>query len=140
MDLRLFVEQMNRLRVRFGKSAFDDESTKLIHQNIYDLTPAEFVKVVDFMISSRAHNRPPLVSDFRDARLREEKARFQEDMMASIEKFEHPAAQDGLKKYLAKAFPGCKNLNEAIEVRRLQIQVAKANDPSYDPLKDPKWM
>ena len=73
MTQKFFIEQISRLKLRFGERAFDAESQK------------------------------------------------------------------GLKVYLEREFPGCKTLNEAIEVRRLQIRLARVEDKNYDPMKDPKW-
>src|ERR1700733_969451 len=41
------------------------------------MTDQEFCFLVDGLISSRPHNRPPLITDFREARLKIEKRIFE---------------------------------------------------------------
>ncbi len=139
MTQAFFMGQVERLKNRFGPKAFDQEFTRLIAAELKFLNDEGFLKIVNFMIGSRPTTRPPLLQDFRDAKVLEDKKRFENEVNQAAKVFEHPAAQGGLKKYLAKEFPGCKSLKEAIEVRRLQIQIAKANDPNYDPMLDQKW-
>ena len=132
-------EQILRLKTKFGEKAFDVESVALIRREVINMRGEEFRFLVDGLISTRLHSRPPLVSDFRDARLAVEKRILEATVSAASRAMSSPVFHSGLKSYLEKEFPGCRTLNEAVEVRRLQIQVAKANDPSYDPMEDPKW-
>jgi hypothetical protein len=138
MTRECFDHQKTRLIDRFGKNNFSSEFSLLVLIECKTLTDQEFVEIVNFFIGSRPANKPPMVFDFRDARIAKERLRFQRDVDGAARAMEIEF-QGGLKAYLAKAFPGCRNLDEAVEVRRLQIQVAKAEDPFYDPMKDPKW-
>jgi hypothetical protein len=97
------------------------------------------VDMVNALMGSRRPNDPPLVMDFRYGRLAFEKRQFEKDLSGAARTMREPARFQGLRAYLAKEFPGCKSLNEAVEVRKLQIKIAKASDPYYDPMTDEKW-
>ncbi len=139
MLTNFLTEQITRLKTKFGDKAFDPETVKLIFREVYSLRDDAFKRVVDTMISSRPYNRPPMVVDFREARLKEEKNKFSE-LSDSLDVFtESKVNKESLQKYLKENFSGCSTLHEAVEVRRLQIQLRRVDDPSYDPLKDPQW-
>jgi len=136
----LVMNQINRLKSRFGEKAFDDEFVKLAVRELMQMADGNVIRSVDVWIGNRPANRPPLLDDFRQARLTEERVRLQNDISGALQTVNSGPREQGLKAYLAKEFPGCKTLAEAIEVRRLQIKIAKADDPNYDPMTDPKWM
>ncbi len=132
-----FDAQMNRMKGAFKPADFTEERLKLIWRGVQDLDLEEFEAIVDNFISSSRH--APLPKDFQDASRAARGRTFRADIAGALDALEEPF-QEGLKQYLEKSFPGCKTLKEAVEVRRLQIQIAKANDPNYDPMKDPAWM
>ncbi len=138
-DLIKVAKQVERLRTRFGDKAFDAEFILLARSEMARMRDDDLVRMVDVFIGSRAANRPPLLVDFREARHLAQGRKLQSDIAGALKALETPW-QTGLKPYLEKHFPGCKTLEEAVEVRRLQIQIARANDPTYDPMKDPAWM
>lgn len=139
MSPEFFKTQMDRLQKRFGAKAIDNEFTKLVWLDVDSMSESGFLRSVNIWIGNRSHLKPPLLSEFREARLNEEKYRLGNEAKGAADSMgNHP--QMGLRAYLAKEFPGCKSLNEAIEVRALQIKVQKANDPNYEPMTDPKWM
>lgn len=131
-----FRAEMGRIIGTFGKAAYSEERTDLIHRAIKGLGYGEFSRVVDHMISTFRY--PPLPKDFAEAAIAERKKRFDQDVHGAAQAMRRPW-QGGLKAYLEKDFPGCKTLAEAVEVRRLQIQLARAENPNYDPMTDPKW-
>lgn len=134
------MSQIGRLKIRFGDRAFDQELISLIYREVQDMSDQELINLVDSMIGSRPASRPPLLDDFRQERLKMAKARVSIELELA-RKLLHSQVDDrsGLGKFLKSRFPGCKTLGEAIEVRKLQIQVRKADDPTYDPLADPDW-
>lgn len=133
-----WTEQKLRLIDRFGERNFSKEFSLLVALECKNLPDNAFVDLVNAMIGSRRPNNPPLISDFRNARLSYERRIFERDTSGALRALDIPW-QNGLQAYLAKEFPGCKTLNEAVEVRKLQIQIARAENLNYDPLTDPKW-
>jgi hypothetical protein len=131
--------QINRLKSRFGERAFDDEFCKLVFPEMMGISEHSVHRMVDVFIGNRPANRPPMLVDFREFRLAEQKASFDSTVKAAARGM-NAQSSGGLKAYLAKEFPGCKTLDEAIQVRRLQIQIAKAENPKYNPMADRKWM
>lgn len=135
-----WLYQKSRLIDRFGERNFSKEFSLLCSLECKSIPDQPFVDIVNFMIGSRIPNKPPLLADFRDARLAYEKRKFEQDAFGAARAMREPARFEGLKSYLARAFPGCKTLNQAVEVRRLEIQIEKAKNSKYEPMKDPKWM
>ena len=138
MTHEVWLTQKARLIDRFGKNNFSPEFSLLVSIECRQLPDSALREIVDALIGNRKPSNPPLIQDFRDARLAFERREFDRDANGARNALDWPA-KDGLQKYLTKAFPGCKTINEAIEVRRLQVQIEKAKHPNYDPMKDPKW-
>lgn len=134
-----WTHQKTRLIDRFGERNFSKEFSLLVAIECKSMPDQTFVDMVNAMIGARRPNDPPLLSHFRDARLALERRQLERDLYGATKTLTQPGYNQGLKNYLANEFPGCKNLWEAVEVRKLQIQIAKANGHSYDPLKDLKW-
>lgn len=139
MQSKTLADQIERLKTRFGDRAFDEESIQLVRREVINMADQEFIFLVDGLIATRPYTKAPLISDFRDARLKIEK-RILEANLAGAAKAMNIPWSGGLKAYLAKEFPGCKTLNEAVAVRKLQIQVTRAENPKYNPMCDKKWM
>lgn len=127
IDEKLFGEQVQRLRSRFGEKAFDNELCRLIALEVKEMHPHDFVRTVDVMIGSRPHSKPPLLSEFREARLQAEKMKHQQELRQAVETFNHPAKSDGLRRFLAMNYPGAKTLWEAVQIQVLRNQVERAN-------------
>jgi hypothetical protein len=120
-----FAQQMSRLKTRFGEKAFDPETQRLIGLEVNDVPSDVLMRCVDSFISSRPHTKPPLVTDFREARLNFKKNEFNRDVDGAVNAMKVPW-QNGLQKFLAENYPGCKTLNEAVEIERLRIRVKNA--------------
>lgn len=135
-----WTHQKTRLIDRFGEKNFSKEFSLLVSIECVNMPDEPFVQMVNAMIGNRTPNNPPLLQSFRDGRLAYEKRRFEADVRGAAQAWHGDARFQGLRAYLAKAFPGCKSLAEAVEVRKHQIEIAKADDPAYDPMKDAKWM
>ncbi len=139
MTHETWTRQKARLIDRFGKNNFSPEFSLLVSMECRPMPDQPFEEMVNAMIGGRRPNNPPLIQDFRDARLAWERRVFERDLSGAERAMNMPA-KDGLKLYLVKEFPGCKTLNQAVEVRRHQIQIARAENPNYDPMTDRKWM
>jgi len=127
MTGEIFAEQVKRLQMRFGTKALDQQFVDLVWRECREMSEGALITFVDVMIGSRPHTKPPLLQDFRDARLAEAKRKFESDVRGAVREFEHPSARGGLKKFLAMNYPGCKTLWDAVEVERLKIRIAKAD-------------
>ena len=79
-DVKTIASQLQRLRERFGEKAFDAEFITLVNREVRDLPDYDLVRMVDVFIGTRAHNRPPLIQDFREARMAFEKQRFEAEV------------------------------------------------------------
>lgn len=75
-----FNEQWQRLIERFGVKAMDNEFKKLVVIEVRDMTIFAFKQAVDVWIGSRPHNRPPLLTEFREARLNREQSKLKADV------------------------------------------------------------
>lgn len=133
MTHEAYVKQVQRLFERFGRKNFDDEFVNLVWREVLQLTDEQFKRICDFFIGSRTPTKPPLLQDFRDQRVREEKHAFTREVQAASNAMNWPQA--GLKAFLAKHYPGCKNLNEAVEVRKIHRAIARAEgrNPDQEP-------
>lgn len=127
MTAAFYGSQVIRLQHRFGNRAFDQEFCDLVWRECHTMSDFGFQRLVDVFIGHRTANKSPLLADFREGRLNEEKAKFQNDLKKAVETFEHPAKHDGLKRYLAREYPGCKTLWEAVQVQVLRNKIDSAD-------------
>lgn len=123
MTREVFDEQIRRLRLRFGERAFDSEFTRLIAGEMQHTTDPDLIYIVSNLISSRPATRPPLMVDFREARLSQEKYKFNQDVSGAADAVFDWSKQKGLQAYLDENYPGCKSLWEAVQV---QVEVNQA--------------
>lgn len=126
-----------QIMIREYKSAFSLAKLGLIWNFVQDIEAIDLRRINSHFLASM--KGPPLPINYRDA-AREEKRHKESRGIQSLEELSKFHERNmGLQAYLAKAFPGCKTLMEAVEVRKIQIQIAKAKDPSYDPMTDKAW-
>lgn len=130
-----FDDQIKRLRVKFGDKAFDPETVALIATECITLKSEEFAKIASFFLGTRKHINPPMLPDFKEAKLRAEKLAFNREVDSAADTMSSPPWQGGLKAFLAKEYPGCKTLWEAVEVRKLHraIAVSEGRNPDLEP-------
>lgn len=135
MTNEAYVKQVQRMFERFGRKNFDPEFVSLVWREVCTLSEEQFARITDFFIGTRQPNKPPLLADFRDARIREEKNAFTREVQGAANVLTATAWQGGLKAYLAKHYPGCKSLWEAVEVRKVHraIAVAEGRNPDLEP-------
>ena len=140
MTPECWQNQKARLIDRFGEKNFSREFSLLVALECKTMPDEPFVQMVNAMIGNRTPNNPPLLQSFRDGRLAYERRMFDRDVRGAAQAWHGEARFQGLRAYLSKAFPGCKSLAEAVEVRKLQIQVRQADEPGYQPMADAEWM
>lgn len=126
MNEQFFREQIGRLKTRFGDRAFDAEFVKLVALEVNTMSEQAFSRTVGTFIGSRKHTDPPRLSEFREARLREEKYAFDQEVRGAANVLDWPA-KGGLQRFLAREYPGAKTLNEAVEIQILRNQIARAD-------------
>lgn len=140
MTPEFWNHQKSRLIDRFGERNFSREFSLLVAVECNSMPDQEFLHAVSAMIGARKPSDPPLIKDFRDARLAYERRVFERDVRGASNAMNQTPWSLGLRAYLAKEFPGCKTINEAVEVRKMQIQIRQAEESNYDPMRDVKWM
>ncbi len=126
MTQEFFLRQIDRLKRRFGDKNFDVEFIRLVSQEVKTLSELGFQRAVDIWIGSRSPHKPPLLSEFREARLNEEKTRLERDANQVTQSFNSPARDGGLKKVLKEQFGNVSSVKEAVELIRLKKRLADA--------------
>lgn len=120
-----FKDQIRRMKERFGDRAFDNQLVMLIWSECHDLPEATFRRTCDVFIGSRSHNKPPLLSEFREARLAEEKLKFQNDLKGATNFVERKAPEEmrkHLRAVLSKEYGGVDSVKDAFEISRLRLR------------------
>ena len=123
MNFAFFQAQVARLITRFGAKALDTEFIKLAWGEVKTMSEEPFRRFCDVLIGSRTHTRPPLLAEFREARIADEKAQFQREVQEAS-RFLHRKAPAEMKAHLrgvlSKDFGGCESLTDALEVAKLR--------------------
>lgn len=131
MSPDFFKHQMTRLQTRFGNRSIDSEFVLLVWRECKDMSEQAFLRSIDLWIGSRAHNRPPLLAEFREARLFESKMKFQAEVQGAANTFNRKAPAEmrkHLQTVLSQAYGGVESASDALEIERHKRQLAKANN------------
>jgi hypothetical protein len=120
MKQEFFKSQIARLQIRFGEKNLDPEFIQLIWREVHDMSDAGFTRFCDVLIGSRTSNKPPLLSDFREARLAEQKLKFQNEAVGAARAFEN-GPKKNLSEVLSGHFGKVGSIAEAIEVAKLKL-------------------
>ncbi len=123
-----FISQIDRLKRRFGDKNFDPEFIRLASFDAHKMSDSWFQRAVDVWIGSRPVSKPPLIADFKEAMLKEEKFRLDNIARDANKAIERPANGDGLKKILKDQFGGTNSVKDAIEYIKLQNRLLEADD------------
>jgi hypothetical protein len=115
-----FKTEMHRLESTFSPSAFSFERLELIRRN--------FARIVDHLIAN--FRTPPLPKDFKEAASAERNHMADLRSVPSI--YQPDFKSKPLKKVLERFYPGCETLNEAIEVEKIKLRVARADENEPD--------
>lgn len=129
-----FVTQIDRLKRRFGEKHFDVEFMKLASFEVAKMSEMGFRRAVDVWIGSRSHNKPPLLSEFREAKLNEDKQKLSSDANYANEVF-NSGWHSGLNKILREQYGNVTSVNEAVELVRLKT-ILKENNEDQNHGKD----
>lgn len=117
-----FRSQIERLRIRFGAKAFDSEFIRILGLEIAMVSDEFFRRTVDTWIGTRKNNNPPLLTDFREARIASEKSKFQVEVKKASEGF-----SNGLAAVLQKAY-NVGSIQEAFELEKLKLKLGGADE------------
>lgn len=127
MNPLLFQAQMQRLITRFGQKAFDPEFSKLVWSEVRDMSEPGFVRFCDVLIGSRTAHKPPLLSEFREARMNEQKLKFENEVRDAAQSLRRAPAEmrEHLRKLLEKEMgAGIETLSDAVELVQLRNRTA----------------
>lgn len=120
-----FQSQVQRLILRFGQRNFDPEFCKLIFREVDGMSEQGFLRFCDVLIGSRTPNKPPLLTDFREARLNEQKHKFENDVRGATQALTRRAPEE-MRKYLRQVlshdYGGVESVKEALEIARLRLR------------------
>jgi hypothetical protein len=120
-----FYFQLTRLKARFSPKSFDNEFARLLASEMKETRDEDFVEIVNLMIGTRPHTKPPLLVDFREARLRREQMKFNQTVQRAAQSLHWP--EGSMERSLALNYPGAKTLAEAIEIELHRRQIKRAN-------------
>lgn len=124
MTPEFFQKQISRLKLRFSDKAFDPEFVKLIGHEVSSMGHDAFQRLVDIMIGTRAHNRPPTITDFREMRVQSDKHTFTREVQGAANAMDKHWGGDK-EAALAKAYGSdVKTLKEAF---KMQLEINKLN-------------
>lgn len=123
-----FLSQIDRLKRRFGEKHFDMEFVKLASFEAHKMSDEWFQRAVDAWVGSRSVSKPPLIAEFKEAKLKEEKYRLDNITKEAARSLDLPAQNDSLKKILKDQFGGTTSVKEAIEWIQLQNRLREADD------------
>jgi hypothetical protein len=124
-----FFEQWRRLQNKFGKN-MDDELKALVSEEVKNMSEPGFKRAVDVWIGSRTVNKPPLLSEFREARLIEERQRFRNETAAAARGFSKHAGN--IQEALRPAFGGVSSVKEALEIAKHKRLIARSKGENPD--------
>lgn len=122
MTQEFFKTQMARMQTRFGARNIDNEFVKLVWQAVADMSEHAFARTCDVFIGSRTANKPPLLSDFREAYLLEAKRRFDNDVQGAGKLLYHPSVAKPLREVLMRDFGAVETAAEALEAARRKLR------------------
>lgn len=116
-----FKKQIERLRSRFGERAFDNEFAALVWKVVDGMQHTDFVKCVETFIGSRSHNKPPLLSEFREQRFNIERHRMEGEKRGPAKILNHPSLRP-LGDILSKEYGGgVDSVADAFKIAKLRM-------------------
>ena len=125
-----FDVQIKRLKMRFGEKAFDPEFVKLVGAEVSSMSNRDFQDIVDIMISTRGHTRPPLITEFKEARLRKEKYKFNYEVQGAVNTLSKTTKK--LKDILEEnGYNGCDSVLDAVNEEVFKNQIKKADQSDF---------
>ena len=123
MTQEFFLKQISRLKARFGEKHFDHEFVQLVAREVVTMSEPAFLRFVDVTIGSRTVNKPPLLSEFREARMNEERVKFQNDVAGAAQALRRGSPEEmrkNMRTVLSREFGAVDTLSDALEIARLK--------------------
>lgn len=112
-----FLTHIKLLQNRFGEKALNKSFVDLVWREVCTMSDFGFARTCEVFIGSRPHTKPPLLTDFREARLRDEKREFDNQVRDAASAMDWPA-RGGLQRFLTATYGSeCKTLNQAVEMQ-----------------------
>jgi len=127
MTQEFFRTQLTRLRTRFGERNVDQEFVQLVWREVHDMSEASFKRFCDVLIGSRSANKPPLLSEFREARMNEQKLKFDNDVKAATQMLKRQAPEEmrkHMRQVLSRDFGAVESITDALEIARLRRRMS----------------
>lgn len=112
-----YLSQIKRLQIHFGPKAFNSENVRIYGREIAIVSDEFFRNLVDTWIGSRKNGQPPLLPDFREAKLTFERNNLKRECREASGGF-----NNGLKEVLRKVYK-VDSLKEAFELERLKARL-----------------
>lgn len=122
MTRDFFILQIERLKTRFGAKAFDPEFIRILGLEVASISDEFFRRTIDTWIGTRKNTNPPLLTDFREARIAFEKGVFNQQVAGAAHAFEYKPFKDVMRKHY-----NVDSLSEAIELERLRLKLGEKN-------------
>lgn len=120
-----FNHQMGRMYSLFGEKSFANERLKIIWSIVEDLQDHSFTRIVNHMVSN--FRQPPLPKDFREAAIGERNSHADLRSVPDIMK-PNFKGDGGLQRFMARDYPGCTTLWQAVEVQVLKNKFDRINN------------
>lgn len=118
-----FDRGIARLTAEYGSNHFKAEKLKLIWGFVAGLGAFEFDKILSHFLASM--RQAPLPKDFQEASRAVHKNNFNRDVVGAAAAMNTPWP-NGLKPFLLREYPGCKTMNEAVQVQIEKNKIALA--------------
>lgn len=127
MTREFFRSQMERLQTRFGMNAFDTEFVLLVWDEAREMSEPWLKRTVDTFIGSKPSNRPPLLAEFREARLMELKQSLRNDALCAIKALGIKGGRN-IGDVLKPHFGAVSGAIEAFRIARRRLKDDGSND------------
>lgn len=128
MTREIFYQQIDRLKIRFGAKHFDTEFVRLACEKVLSMSDARFIWQVNTWIGSKRPSDPPMLAEFEEARLAEEKLKLKNDAIVAARAFEARKVKP-LRDLLKPHFGYVESVGEAVEIARLNLIRKRDDDP-----------
>lgn len=112
-----FLSQVKRLQIHFGTRSFNSESIRVFAREIAIVSDEFFRNLVDTWIGSRKTTNPPLLPDFREAKLTYERNNLKREVRDASVGF-----SNSLKDVLRDVYK-VDTLKEAFELEALKLKL-----------------
>lgn len=117
MSEEFYLSQIKRLQIHFGAKAFNSESVRVFGKEVVFVSDEFFRNTVDTWIGARKTSNPPLLPDFREAKLTFERNNLKRECRQATVGF-----NNGLKEVLRRVYK-VDTIEEAFEIEQLKLRM-----------------